>query len=523
MNIVFTDVFREECQDKFKITKEQVRQAIKFPDTQQAVEFDDLEIGLFVQKRKSTAGKTHLLVCARKSGEDWIVDLAFKILPDLASSLYSLEPVIVLQQFVQRFGLAIRIGQQLNRFVFNERIPIDPASKDVTKIVEVINPANHPFLQGMYIKIEQQHNSMAANCALAYAIDTEEYTAWLNGGKFGQDVIVEIAPQIRGHATPLDLITPNGTISFVTNYSEIGGIQSGFLFRLRSQDYYFEVGFTQSHFYFARNQQRLETPLTPIYRPSGRVHCYAMWEPTQLSLIMLDESYDESIAGKPESAHIEEIERRKDILRTSATIPPYSLLTWARRESIAPTVTYDSVDHFNEVVTTSLQSISDKVASIGLHSPFWDITYGQRIVSRRPKRETDIHPTIHALLFDIAIAKNMQISPEYPISGGRLDFLISGPLSTGELAHVCVEFKHAHSDDLVHGLTKQLPAYMQAKGCSFGIYCVMYFRGPYFEEPKEQDAPNLLMHLRGEAAQAGLENIRLLLLDFSHSRTPSRL
>jgi len=51
----------------------------------------------------------------------------------------------------------------------------------------------------------------------------------------------------------------------------------------------------------------------------------------------------------------------------------------------------------------------------------------------------------------------------------------------------------------------------------------MYFRGPYFEEPKEQDAPNLLMHLRGEAAQAGLENIRLLLLDFSHSRTPSRL
>lgn len=166
----------------------------------------------------------------------------------------------------------------------------------------------------------------------------------------------------------------------------------------------------------------------------------------------------------------------------------------------------------------------DKILAIGLRNPFWDITYdGPKITSRRPKRETDIHPTIHGLLYEIGIAKNFLIAPEYSIAGGRLDFLVSGMLNAGGIVDVCIEFKQAHSHDLLDGLLKQLPEYMKAKGCDSGIYCVMYFRGEYFSKPESYDVDKLMFFLEMERRKAGLHTIRILVMDFSYQTPPSKL
>ena len=224
------------------------------------------------------------------------------------------------------------------------------------------------------------------------------------------------------------------------------------------------------------------------------------------------------------SEKVNELKRRLKTLKTPAIVPPYSLVVWAREAAVAPVMKYASIEDLNETVTSSLQSIEDKVSAIGLHNPFWDIVYeGSRIVSRTPKHETDIHPTIHALLFDIGIAKNLEIAREYGIGGGKLDFLISGPLRTGEIVSVGVEFKHAHSEDLSDGLLKQLPAYMKAKGCVFGLYCVLYFKGPHFSEPRKYDRWGLVPSLQKQAVSAGLSSVRVLLLDLSYPEPPSRL
>ena len=325
------------------------------------------------------------------------------------------------------------------------------------------------------------------------------------------EVLVEIAPQIRGRVTSRDLIKAEGTILLVVNGSQIGSHISGILFRLVSDSYYLEAGFKGTQFYIARNHDKLEMTLQPAYEPTCWLRIFATWSPTELSL-----DY--------KAIKVEEIGSRKKVLKTSITFPPNSLINWARAESIAPVTTYGSVEIFNEAVTSSLfQSIQDKVSNIGSSNPFWDVSYdGPKIVSKMPKRETDIHPTIHALLFDIALAKNLQISPEYPIAGGRLDLLVSGVLDTGQIANVCIEFKHAHSKDLLHGLLRQLPDYMRAKGCNFGLYCVMYFKGEDFEEPKDHDYNQLETLLNGEKISAGLSNIRIIILDFSHKKTPSK-
>jgi hypothetical protein len=139
-----------------------------------------------------------------------------------------------------------------------------------------------------------------------------------------------------------------------------------------------------------------------------------------------------------------------------------------------------------------------------------------------PKRETDVQPTIHGLLFDQALAKNLAITPEFPISGGLLDFLVTGILDSGEMAHVCVELKNAHSSDRRNGLLNQLPAYMKGKGSDFGIYCVLYYRGADFDEPKNLSPKDIASELNILRARNGLPNIRVIILDLDQKLSPSK-
>jgi len=521
MNIIYTEMFKKECRDKFQITETRVQEAITRPNEQQVSKFDELELRFFVKRIPQAGGEYYLLVCTRWESGNLLVDLAFRILPELADEAKTLKPIILLQQLALKFGLTIRVGQQLNKFIFRELIPME-LSNEPAKLVEVINPENHSFLQSMFIKIEQKGDTKIANCALAYCIDSTRYLSWFTGKEPVGGVIIDIAPQLRGHVTPRDLIEANGTLTFWTNYSQLGTGKVGYLFKVTAEKYYLEVGFAESSFYMTRNELKVKASISTQI-PDGYVNCYAMWQPTKLSLLMLDKSYGEAVSSGADA--ITEIESRRKVLETPPTLPPNSLITWARREAIVPIATYDSLSHFYQEVTFALQSIPDKATTANIYNAFWDITYRGpfEIAPRKPKREPDIVSVIHALLFDVAIAKNFEVSPQYPLGGGKLDFLISGHLKTGETVNVCVEFKHAHSNKLENGLLKQLPKYMQTKGCDFGIYCVMFFKGKYLERPKKYDLGSLDFYLKDLAGSVGLSNIRILVFDLSYPKPPSQL
>lgn len=50
----------------------------------------------------------------------------------------------------------------------------------------------------------------------------------------------------------------------------------------------------------------------------------------------------------------------------------------------------------------------------------------------------------------------------------------------------CAEFKHAHSPGIFKGIEVQLPLYMQNKNAEYGAYCVLYFKGDWFDKPKNK-------------------------------------
>jgi hypothetical protein len=148
MNVIFTELFNIECKDKLNIPYERVQEALINPDAQQTLKLDDLELCFFIKQGDAIFGnKRILLVCSRKENESTLIDFAFIVPLELIDSDNIIEPLIILQELVQKFGLMIRIGNQINKFIFNESIPIDMNNPDMTKIIEITNPLNHSFMQ----------------------------------------------------------------------------------------------------------------------------------------------------------------------------------------------------------------------------------------------------------------------------------------------------------------------------------------------------------------------------------------
>jgi hypothetical protein len=158
MRIIFTESFKNECQNRFQITEDQAKQAITSPDTKKIVKIDDLDLRFFVKRMLEPEGEYCLLICTRSGSDDLLVNLAFRILPELVEELKTLEPIILLQQLASKFGLPIQIGDQVNKFIFRESITIKPPYEQIepATLVNVLNPANQPFIQSMFIKIEQK-------------------------------------------------------------------------------------------------------------------------------------------------------------------------------------------------------------------------------------------------------------------------------------------------------------------------------------------------------------------------------
>ncbi|MEK6742309.1 MAG: hypothetical protein AABZ15_01795 [Nitrospirota bacterium] len=520
MNVVFTQLYQDVCEVWFGIQKADVQITLAAPDAQQLYQIEDLELGLCTKRFQRNGSDALLLVCTRKGSDTQSVDLAFWILPDLIVGVTGLEPLVLLQLLATRFGLSLRVGNQVNKFVFRETITIN-GPMEANQIVQIINPENHSFVQSIFIKVSEDSRGHHIHLALAYCIDTDEYIKWLLQTQSVGEVSFQIAPQLRRLVTPLSLISSSGALTFSMNYNQLQEGRAGKLFRVECADYYLEVGFTPTHFYISRSGETLERDLRLSSGPTGEACFFAMWDPNRLHIVLLDEAYNQLLLGGKEP--LQAVRECTSIINTKVVLPPASLINAVRRLVVLPIMQYQSISDLCQQVAAALDTIPDKIITTNMYSAFWDNQYESRKLKlRTPKREPEIHPTIHGLLFDIAIAKNLEVSPEYQIAGGRLDFLFTGNLTTGETVSVCVEFKHAHSADLIHGLIEQLPAYMRAKGCDFGIYCVMYFKGPDFQQPVQYDDHSLHLKLVATRNAAGLDNIKICIFDISRQKSPSR-
>lgn len=324
------------------------------------------------------------------------------------------------------------------------------------------------------------------------------------------EIRVGIAPPCQGILNKVNLIAAEFEGFMVLGYLNMS---PGILFEVVADEYVLGIEFRENDVVFVRNDTAIVASFGhPASRGQQLVLNYS-WSPNEISLHLTDED-----------GH------RGHTASTAPTFPPQSLRQWARREALIPVVTYDSNTHLFEAVMDQFYKLQQSLRDTNGINGFWDVQYeGQKIAKKSPKRETDVHPTIRLLLYDLEIIKNFQIIPEYPIGGGRLDFLIMAPLRDGTIGKVCVEFKNAHSDDLANGIMVQLPEYMDRTGTDYGVYAVLDFGAAHsfksrrFQIEKFSDEfDSLEMALNIGASESNKKFLRPVILPVGPSTPPSK-
>lgn len=119
---------------------------------------------------------------------------------------------------------------------------------------------------------------------------------------------------------------------------------------------------------------------------------------------------------------------------------------------------------------------------------------------------------------------SIEVVPEYHTGIGNLDFAFLGMVKNSGIRTLCAEFKNAHSEDIFNGLTTQLPRYMQNKNSKYGAYCVLYFKGDWFDKP-ELSSQDLDMKLYKKALESGNplanDNTRVFVFNLSKPTSAS--
>lgn len=329
---------------------------------------------------------------------------------------------------------------------------------------------------------------------------------------------IEIAPLLRPRMSVHDLVTPNFTM--IGGYGltwEPPEVQLN-LFSVEAPGFDLLCARLGGQLHLYRNGIVAVARL-PDMQPGleTKVVITITWSPGELFVRVRSTGY-----------------RSEQRIETPVTVPPFSLLEWLRGQGLEQRNTYaTAVDVYIEV-TNQLIAASEKVKRLAANNGFWDVHYeGQKIVGRTPKKETDIHPTIGLLLYDLDLVRGLQVVPEYDAGSGRLDFLISGwSEEDRRMVHVCVEFKLAHSRDLATGLLKQLPAYMRQRQTDFGVFGVISFGADYKYDPtlfsgirgfKIDADTEMETALEIAAGETGLRNVRNVIFDVSHQVSPSKL
>lgn len=174
MATVYTELFQKECEGRFGITRDAVRDTIVQPDKEQRLTTQGLTLILY---SKQFAGSDYLVVNTHVQGQDLMVDLAFRLKKELVDEAKTTLPFPLMQALALRFGLVVKVGDRESKFIYNEVIPVP--SKDIKQAMRIGNPDNHSLVSSIWMRMLQNDLGHLAQCALVFCIDSQAYGEWL--------------------------------------------------------------------------------------------------------------------------------------------------------------------------------------------------------------------------------------------------------------------------------------------------------------------------------------------------------
>ena len=130
-------------------------------------------------------GDYFLLGVSRDSTSDperRLLASAWKIRNDLVRRVGETSPLLLMQEFAQEVGEVIEVGNQRNRFIFSESIPIaaDLTQVDIRTFAHVVGNSSSDRRYVVFeIRPRQAGNQSFADVRYAYAVPRTRYIEWL--------------------------------------------------------------------------------------------------------------------------------------------------------------------------------------------------------------------------------------------------------------------------------------------------------------------------------------------------------
>lgn len=279
-----------------------------------------------------------------------------------------------------------------------------------------------------------------------------------------------VDPLAQGRVTPRALLETTGTIiaPFIPEF--LRDKQHLPITRLAGDGWFFNIGYTAGSFVIQRNNGQAAIDYAWCRERSLPKTVLASWSLNSL-IISFGTHFTHHIY--PQIA-----------VASSFIVPPSGLIRWVRMQELSSVDSFNDEDQFLLRVHSSLQRFEERLRPLLSRDVFWDIERkGAKTVCRRPKRERDIQSALHAMLVDHMQLSNIDILPEARSPAGAVDLLLSSALTSGISAKICLEFKNAHSSQLVSGLATQLRQYMNNLGVENGAYCILDYRCKDFRLP----------------------------------------
>ena len=247
---------------------------------------------------------------------------------------------------------------------------------------------------------------------------------------------------------------------------------SGELFALLSAAYSIELQIDSARVRFKRNAFVVEKTIGPVQR---HYQVLISWKPDKMQVAVM---VDDQVGGDDACVSLD----------TPPLYVPIQLLEWARRFNLSPRSTYSSPAEFMGVLLESIRQAQAKIRDTASISLFWDRQRDKGAPERWvPKREPESMAGIAGFLQDQSLIAGYQLIQESKAGAGTVDLRAVAALTGGGFATVCLEGKNAHSEDLQHGVTDQLPSYMQSCKADLGVYLVLWYRCEVFDRPNTAD------------------------------------
>ena len=257
-------------------------------------------------------------------------------------------------------------------------------------------------------------------------------------------------------------MAPEGTL--VLTFDEFNLNKVGYIFLIDAGGYHFSARVLGRKVLMRRQDTEVTLPIHDEVRHPQWITLFLGWSPRQLQV---GYGIIPSLAGRVDA---------ESSVDTPYSIVPPQTLRWLRKQNLIETVIYDTEIDFRDKIHSILKTLQQSIDTMLSEKGFWDVVYDSgKIVSRRPKREQDLHSLLHGLLLDQFLMSSIEVVPEYSMGAGRLDFMLIGNVKAMGPSRLCLEVKHAHSADVLRGLVEQLPMYMENAKAANGVYLVLWF------------------------------------------------